>query len=205
MPPIVERHAVLRRTAHEFEFVRPRIEREIATADVNGHGVLRSIASFDIAAVGARRDVQPIVESPTEAVEQALDVAGAEAGKDEFLLVRILGIDAAVAVGVFEIENVRRVGDEQPAVERKEGRRPEQAVDEDGALIELAVAVEVVEHADARVLAVAVLAIAAHLADEEPAVLVELHRDGAIHQRLGGDLFELKTRGDGKRLHRVGR
>src|SRR3954467_5578933 len=117
-----------------------------------------------------------VIEGPIEAVEQTLNVepstaiagiirALSEACEDELLFV-----GDAVAVGVFEIPDVGRTSDEEAAIVVKEGGGPRKVFCEDGALIEVAVAIAIDQETNAAETFVAALRIIAHLDDKEPAI-----------------------------------
>ena len=99
-------------------------------------------------------------------------------------------IGPEIAVGVLQVPDVGRRGDEHASFPGCDARRPEQAVGEDVALIEAAVAVGVAQqpHSSQRRLAgPGLVGIIAHLGDVEVAVGVEGRGDRALHQRLGRD------------------
>ena len=111
-----------------------------------------------------------------------------------------------IAVGVLEIQDVRRAGDDQPALPRHDAVGKRQSVGEIGALLEAAVAVGVLEHRDPprrRLAFCRAGRIAAILGDEQSPALVEGHRHGTVDERLGGDQLDAQARGKLKRVERL--
>ena len=92
-------------------------------------------------------------------------------------------VGAAVAVRVLEVEEVGRGRDEDALLPAHHARRQRQAVGEDPARLEAAVAVRVLEQLDAPGRP-RVERIAGHLDDEEASVLVEVHRHRALDVRF---------------------
>ena len=86
------------------------MEADAAAAQRHGRHV-RLLRRADRAAVAAGDAIDPVVEAPLQAVDHLLDVGEVEAGVEH-----ALPIGLAVAVGVFEVEDVRSVGDEQAAL-----------------------------------------------------------------------------------------
>ena len=175
------------------------LEPEVAAPDRDGL-VVRPRRVADVAAVAPRDAVDPAVEAPLEAVHERLDVLGAEPGEDDLLLV-----GHAVAVGVPGVQDVRGHRDEDPAVVGQHARRPRQAVDEDRAPLEDAVAVAVFEPADVAGGRVLGVRISAHLDHVDPAVGVvdEAHRVG--HDRLRRHRLEAEPLVQAERLQGVAR
>jgi hypothetical protein len=141
--------------------------------------------------------VDAVVEAPAEAVEHGLHVelVGAvrgviagEPGEHHFARVGL-----AVAVGVFEVEQIGCGGHEDPAIPAEEAGGPGEIVGIDGAAVEAAVAVGVFEQADATEvgLGVAEFGVIDHFDDEQASVFVEADFDGIADEGFGGDEFDL--------------
>ena len=172
---------MLRAAAGRFQLQRAGIEGEVAAAKLDGRGVL--FADADHASAGAAGGaVDAVIEPPAEGVDQALHVAAAETGED-----LATDVGRPVAVGVFEVVNVRRGGDEHAAVVADHGRGPGELVDVDAGAVEAAVAVGIGEHADFAQQIAGVFAVAAHADQEHAARGVEGDGDGVGQQRFGSD------------------
>ena len=89
---------------------------------------------MDLPANAAAGDVDAIVQAPAKRIQQTLHVGGSESRQHH-----LLDIGDAITVGVLAVKQIRSVTDEQPAVEGKNRRRPEQAIDEDVGLVVRAV------------------------------------------------------------------
>ena len=190
----VEGQAVLPAARLGLEAHAARVETEVASAQIERRAGVGSSGFHGVAADGAGRAVDAIVEAPVQRVDERLHVeprrAAAETGEDYLALVRL-----AVAIRILQPEDVGRRADEDAAAVADDRGGPRQVVGKDGGLVELAVAVRVFEQPDApRVRRlVAPLGVVNHLDHEEPAVLVEGHRDRAVDERFAGDEFEAKT------------
>src|SRR5436190_1535108 len=120
--------------------------------------------------------VDAVVEAPVETIEQTLNVKAAtaivgiirtlgKAGEDKLLFVR-----DAVVVGVLEIPNIGSGADEEAAIIPKQRRGPWEVFGENGALVEVAVAVGVDQEANAPQPFVAPLGVIAHFDNKQAAI-----------------------------------
>ena len=94
---------------------------------------------------------------------------------------------------------MRGGGHDHAALPRHQTVGEQQLVGEDGTVFIEAVAVAVLQDADAALRRLArrrAVGVVAHLDDPEPAVLVERHRHGTLEVGLGGDEFHAQPRGD---------
>ena len=106
-------------------------------------GVIAAVGAADLAAVARPGAVDPVVEAPLQVVHHRLDVVLAEPGEDP-----ALDVGPVVAVGVAEVPDVGRRGDEDAPLPDGDAGRPGELVGEDVALVERAVAVAVDQQAD---------------------------------------------------------
>jgi hypothetical protein len=118
------------------------------------------------------REVNPVVQAVQRRVHAVLRVRAREACEDLALEVRL-----AVAVRVLEIEDIRRVGDDNPALPPHEARGQTETVGKNRALVGASVPIAVLQQDDASG-AAHVERIAVHFDDVRAAVFVHLHRDG---------------------------
>ena len=123
--PIVERIAELLRSGDRLEFAGDRIEAEVVVIDRNRLGV-GAVAGADLAAVPGRRTIDLVIESPLQIVQHRLLIRGAEAGKD-----LSLDVGFVVAVGVFQVPDVGRSGDERAPLSTRDAARPQEMIGED--------------------------------------------------------------------------
>ena len=132
--------------------------------------------------------VHPAVEAPGEVARAGVRVERAPAGEQ---LPADVGLP--VAVGVLEIERVRSLGDDQPAVVGQHARADRERLCEHRPRVERAVAVRVVESHDPVVPLPLTrqddpVGVVDALGDEQPAVVVEGERQRLrLKERLGGD------------------
>ena len=201
--PIVHAHAVLAAAAGHRERFGARVEEEALAAHRDRPRVL-ALGVADFAAAVASRQVDAVVEQPTERVEQGLaaDVT-AEASEDDPADVRL-----AVAVRVPGVQDVRDSADENAAVVATDSRGRVQVREEDGALVEAAVAVGVFQQAHAAAaegLFARVLVEFGEFGDVQAAVFVEIERHRARQHWLGCNQLDAKVRVDSKRLQGLGR
>ncbi len=112
------------------------------------HGAGEFVTLAAIVDLGRVEDAVPAVQlavrAPGQRVGQLVRVVAAEAGDDD-----LARVGQAVAVGILEEEDVRRVGDPHAAGADGDARGDVQAVGEDGELVGLAVAVGVLQDLDA--------------------------------------------------------
>ena len=205
-PGRVEVHPVLRAAVLQTKLKRARVEGEIRAHERN-RSQLRLADNAHLPRRAAGRAVDAIVESPAKAVHERLHVEPvdrvADAGKDNPPLVGL-----SVAVGVLQIKNVRRHADEHAAVVAGDRRWPGEVAGINRRAVKVAVAVGVLEQAHLAKLVIAMLRVADHLDDKQPAVLIERHRHRIGDQRLGSSQFQPKTgleRKSAKRSGRLGR
>ena len=105
--PVVGGEAELAAAARRLEAGRHiGAEAHTAGAQADRRGSL-VLGGAHRAAVGARTAVNPVVQAPLQAVDHLLDIGEVEARVQHALPVRL-----AVAVGVFEVGDLRRVRDE---------------------------------------------------------------------------------------------
>ena len=132
--------------------------------------------------------IEPVVVTVVQVVGLRVSVADAPALED-----RLAHVGFAVAVGVLEKQEPRRLGHDHPAVHEHEARRKIEVVREHRKLVGLAVAVGVLADLD-RVIAGAArghaVRIVAGLADPEPAALVPRHGDRLGNVGFGREQFE---------------
>ena len=172
----------------------------------------RDVARRDLAAVAAAGTVNAIVETPDEIVHHGLHVQLLETAEDFLAHVRF-----AVAIGVFEIPNIRRSRDIHAVFPASDAGRPRQVLSEDRRLVEDTIIVRVLQqsHAANRLVGGVLLArlvirfvgvrIIAHLAHIGAAILVIRHRHGAGDERFGGEQVHAKTVEHLERLRSFGR
>ena len=194
---------MLTAAAGRLEPITARVEQEVLAADRDclHPGLVRA---ENFTPVQAGRDVKPVVEAPPKRVEHPLtsDVF-AEAGQGDPAHVGL-----AVAVCIFEVEQVGRGADIDTSVPAGDGAGHRHVAGEDGALVENKVAIGVFKEADAALTAGlrdGGLVVLGKLGDVHPAVFVEVDRDGAAQQRLGGGQFDMEAGADCKRLECLGR
>ena len=155
------------------------------------------------AAGQAAGDIDPIVEAKRRMADSQLRAAGGrEAREPDGALVGL-----TVAVGVFEIQNFRRAGDDQSAAPRHHAVGKGQARGELRSLIVATVAIGIGEPCDATQRRFARrpdrsdgATIFGHV--EKP-MLIERHRDRTIDQGFGRDKLYAHARPPGKRLARL--
>jgi hypothetical protein len=92
----------------------------------------------------AVRHVKPAVGAPGEAVHELVRVLAAETGEHD-----APGVRFVVAVGIAEVDEVRLLADVDAVIAADDGAGEIEALDEDGALVGLAVVVGVFEDDDA--------------------------------------------------------
>src|SRR5262249_14504434 len=139
----------------------------------------------------AVRTVHPVIQSPTQAVDAVLRVDFAETSEEHLLLVRL-----AVTIGVLGVKNVRGASDQHAFAPGHDAGWIFESVETDGGLVVLAVAFSALQALDpaARLpLVVETERIVNHLDDPELAIGSPVERDGALHQRLGGDQLDGET------------
>jgi hypothetical protein len=138
--------------------------------------------------------VEPVVVAVMEIVGLGVGVVDAPAGHD-------LGADVGfvVAVGVFQKEETRRLGDDDAAVGEDETGGDVEAVGEDRELVGATVAVGVLANFDgvgAEAVGLDVVRVVAGFGDPEAAAFVPGEEDGLGDVGLGGEEFEAEIGGD---------
>ena len=177
-----------------------------ATKVVHGHsplatefgGVFEKFAVLPAIALVALGAIEPVVKVREEGVRFMLDVAG---GGEFFVNDDGFG-GAFDSVTSAEVEVVL-VADEDAVFDEGDGAREKDFVEEDSALVGLAIIVGVFEDGDASlgkvfVVAVEVGHVTAHLDDPDAAVAIELESDWFFDERLGGDGLDDEAVGDGE-------
>ena len=150
------------------------------------------------------RAVDLVVEPQGQVVQHRLLVLGAEAGED-----LAADVGPVVAVGVLQVPDVRRRGDEDAALPGRDAGGPEQPVGEDvrsrrtGRRRRCRAAGG--PRPAASLPGLGLYGIVAHLGDVEVAVLVEGRGDRAVDQRLGRDQLHAEPVDGLERLQRLGR
>ena len=152
--------------------------------------------------------VNAVVQAPRQAVHERLAVEPvalvAEAGEHD-----LPEVGHAVAVPILQVDEVGLETDVDAAVIGDHGRGIAQLVREDAALVEAAVAVDVLQQpdpADALVehqVGARLGLIPAHFDDVQPAVLVERHLDRIDHHGLVRDQLEAESFLDAEGLERL--
>ena len=178
---------MLRRAGGRLELARLRTEAEVAAAEFD----LLARKRPNLAAEDAARTVEPIVESPPQAVHAGLSVVRFESGKQH-----LARLGLAVAVGVFEVDDVGRVANDGAFLPDEHVGGKLQAIAEGRRLVVAAVAVAIGQHLDAAVgseFVVGVTIVVGHLGDPHPAVGTKVDRHRVGHQRFGGGDFDDET------------
>ena len=116
-----------------------------------------------------------------------------------------LAVRLEVAVGVTRQPQVRRLADQHALVEHLQRARQDQPIDEHRLLVHPAVAIGVLEHADAAERRALVgrgeiLHVAEHLDHPHAAVGVPVDRDRVLHHRLARDQLGVIARRQKERL-----
>ena len=143
--------------------------------------------------------MDPAVDVEGERIEQPLDVARPEPGKNLLVFV-----GDAVAVGVFEPHDVGGIADKQAAVEDDQRCRPGESIGIDRCPVIRPIGVVVVEEADPTQSLSLILAVATHLRDEQAAIFVPGNRHGAGKQRLGDGEIDREAGAHNHRRRSVG-
>ena len=191
MPPVVHRQSELRPTGSRFEPFPVKPKTEIGAQDPDGGGV-RKDGRGNGSLLPVIRGINPVVHAEAKICNARLRiVAHGKSGKEHFAPVRL-----PVAVGVFEIEDVRRGGRDQSALPRQEARDLLQAVGKDRGAVDAPVIVRVDQKPDAafRLLSGGrVERVVEHLGDEGPALLVEDQFDRVDHVRFSRKEFHAEA------------
>jgi len=188
---IVEGHSELAATTLRAEVHQPRVEGKITAMEFD----LRRIKKGEIAdrtGVTAERAVDALVGPPLQGIWKRLDIELrseiAEPRENERV-----NIGFPVAVGVLEIEEIRRGEDEDAAIPAGDTGWPREVFGEDDGAIVAAIAIGVLEELHATKLLLALFGVVAHLDDVETAVFIEGHGDRTFDERLGCHELEMKT------------
>ena len=182
---VVAGAAVLCHAGEEFDLSGVGFDPEVAATDVD------TVAGFDrgdgAAGIAVGED-EPAVEGPGKPVGAVLLVAGLESGEEGFALV-----GGAVAVGVAGEDEVGDGEDEAAVAPGEDAGGEGDALEEDFRHVVGAVAVEVVEGADAAAgLGVGVVG---HFGDPEGPVGSPGEVDGVGDEGFGSDEFDLQAGG----------
>ena len=145
--------------------------------------------------------VEPAVRPPCESVKHLVRVLPREAFEQFHRLARRLRAGVSLLHG--DVQQPRSCADEHAAEAVFDARREVQALDEDGALVELPVAVRVLEDDDAVVALLAGLAdgIGVVLDHPQPPTVINAEGNGLLHVRLAGEERGLEARRKSHRLH----
>src|SRR5688572_12685983 len=100
----------------------------------------------------------------------------------------------SIAVGILEVENLRRRRDEHAAVVTENRRRPTESVGIDAAPLEPAVTVSVFQQSHPPEHVTRILAVAEHFHDEQSPMFVEVEGHRVGYLRLNGSLLESESR-----------
>src|SRR5262245_33975448 len=167
LAPVVERVAVLAHAGDGFVVAIERVEAKIHAAELDGV-VIPVAGPFDSAAAQAVGDVDKPVETEDWIADAELWILGGEAFVEDVAL-----ISFAVAVGVAQMDDVRRRCDDDAVFPVQESVGEQQVVREDVAGFKEAIAILVFEDFDAsagRLTLGGAVGIIAHLDDPELAV-----------------------------------
>jgi hypothetical protein len=156
-------------------------------------GLVDELAVLPLVAMRPVGAVQPVVDAAAQAVGGVLRIAADAHGADLRAFVA-----AQIAVFVGAEPQLRRLLQQDAAFHEGEAAGHDQLVEEDGALVGLAVAVFIGEHDDAADgIALAAALHVAHVAlildDPDAPLGIELKEDRALHHRLAGDEFRAVT------------
>ena len=149
--------------------------------------------------------MQPVVDAIPQAVRGVLRIAGDAVSADA-----CLAVAPQIAIGVLTQPEVRRFGDEHPALDEGERSRHHQAIEEHRGSVGPAVGVRIFEHDDAADwIAFATPLQVAHVAlvldHPDAAVRIEFEEDRAVDHRLGSDELDAIAGSEPERLQgRVG-
>jgi hypothetical protein len=186
--------------------VTARVEREIAVAQVERRCVAsqerRDCPAVPLGAVNA------VVQPPCQAVHEHLAVEPialiAEPGEHD-----LPDISHAVAIPIFQVDEIRLEADGDTAVVGDHRRGIAQAIREDAAFVEAAVAVGVFQQPDAadalveHQVGARLGLIPAHLDNVEAAVLVERHLNRIDDHGLVRDELEAEALPDAERVEHL--
>src|SRR6266568_7649824 len=134
--PVIERIAPLAAARDGGKLAGSGIEAEVAAAQIHGRHV-GMLEGFDGAAGVGSSAIDAIVQAPVQVVGDLISVA-VKAGENFLAYVGL-----AVAIGIFEIEDVRGGNDKDAAVPAGDAGGPGDVVGEDGGFFVEAVTVEV--------------------------------------------------------------
>src|SRR5262245_34980206 len=141
------------------------------------------------------RKVDPVVETIDRVVDRVLRIGEGEAGEHH-----LPNVGFAVAVGVFEVQDVRRVGYQHALFPAHDAGGHGQLVRKDGTPAGPAVTVRILEQDNAADFAFHVQRVAGIFNHVDPTVFVELHRNRASDVRLGDVGFDPEAGLDPERL-----
>ena len=198
---VVGRAAMLGAAGLGAEIKRARIEGKIASIDRDR--VADRLAVFadppDLSAGRAASAMDPAVDIKRERIEQPLDIPRPKPREDLLVFV-----GNAVAIGVFQPDDIGGIADKQSAAEDNQRRRPGEAVGIDRRPVIRSIGIVVVEEADPPQSLSLILAVATHLRDEQAAILVPGDRHRAREHRLGDGEIDRETGAHDHRRRSVG-
>ena len=147
-------------------------------------------------------DVDPIVEAQPRVADASLRIPEAEPGVEH-----VPNIGFAVAVGVFEEEDVGRGGGDHAALPRRHSFDLQEVLSEHGSAVNLAVAVSVFEVRDTALRGLAgrrIVGVVGQLGDVESAILIERNLDGIEHIGLCREWLDAEAVDDFEGLESLG-
>ncbi len=118
-------------------------------------------------------NIDPVVEAGHGIVHGVLWIGHRESGEHD-----AADIGLAIAIGVFEIQQVRRISDQDALLPAHHAGGHGELICKDGRAVRDAVAVGILEQLDPAEALLRIQRIAAIFDDEDPSVLVEIHGDG---------------------------
>src|SRR5262249_4291717 len=143
-------------------------------------------------------EIDPVIETVDWVVDRVLRIGDGESGQYYSPSVRL-----AVAVGIFQVDDIGRIGDQHPFFPAHHAGRHGQLVCEDRAPVGPAVTVSILEQDDSADLAFDIQRVSGILDHIDSTVFIELHRDRAADVRLGDVGVDAEPRLDSERFQRV--
>ena len=144
------------------------------------------------------RQVDPVVESVNGIVHRVLRIGHGESGEHD-----AANVGLAIAIGIFEVQQVRRVGDQDALLPAHHAGGHGELIGKDSAAVGNAVAVGVFEQLDPTQALLRAKRIPAILDDKNPAVLVEFHGDRRNDGRFADKRLDTIGRVDLESLERL--
>src|SRR5262249_18655833 len=141
--PVIKSVAILAHAGDGFITVEVcRIKAKIHAAEVDRLRILLAAAN-DLPAAQAVGDVNPAIDAKDRMIDSQLRILSGETLEQHLALIGL-----PIAVGVFEVENVRRRRHDDAALPRHQSIGEQQLVGKDGAVLVEAIAVAVFENLD---------------------------------------------------------